>query len=46
MKTTSDGPCWKTTSKYKKWYISATTDRIFLKFLTLAKGTKPKLNLV
>jgi hypothetical protein len=34
MKTTSDRPRWKTTSKYKKWFISATTHRIFLKFQT------------
>ena len=33
---------WKTTSKYLKLNISATTDRIFLKFETQAQGTKQK----
>ena len=32
---------WKTTSKYKKLNISATTDWIVLKFYTKAQETKP-----
>ena len=30
---------WKTTSKYEKWNISATTGQILLKFETEAMGS-------
>jgi spore cortex formation protein SpoVR/YcgB (stage V sporulation) len=33
---------WKTTTKYQKLNISATTDWVFLKFQTYTQGTKPK----
>ena len=39
-----DNRQWKTTSKYKKLNISATTGKIILKFETLANGIKLNVN--
>jgi hypothetical protein len=33
------------TQKYLKWNVSATTDRIFLKFENFAEGNKSKLKI-
>ena len=37
---------WQMTSKHEKLNISASTDRIFLKFQTVAQGTKSKLEML
>ena len=40
MVSNEDNLQWKTTSKYRKWNISATTGWIVLKFETLANGIR------